>query len=138
MVELNGWSWHYHNVVFIPVEVCLLFILLLCFQPVCSVHTWKNYPDEMERLTINKTIYNSSFEKRKPDARILIKSQDKHVTAEGIGLYYTSTFMVASGLFPFITFNPQNFLSDDHWWALKWRNEYFISTHIALLYTKCI
>lgn len=70
----------YHN----PHSKQIFHIRRINNKPVCSVHTWKNYPDEMEKKVYNKTIYSSSFEQRTPDVRVLIKSQDKHVLAEGI------------------------------------------------------
>ncbi|XP_052060044.1 uncharacterized protein LOC127700541 isoform X1 [Mytilus californianus] len=70
----------YHN----PHSKQIFHIKRINNKPVCSVNTWKNYPNEMEKKTQNKTIYSSSFEHRTPDVRVLIKNQDKHVLAQGI------------------------------------------------------
>ncbi|VDI13338.1 Hypothetical predicted protein [Mytilus galloprovincialis] len=70
----------YHN----PHSKQIFHIKRINNKPVCSVNTWSNYPNEMEKKTQNKTIYNSSFEQRTPDVRVLIKNQDKHVLAQGI------------------------------------------------------
>lgn len=71
----------YHN----PHSKQIFHIRRINNKPVCSVHTWKNYPGQADMKTLNKSIYSSSFEPPlSPEPRTIIRGQEKLVQADGI------------------------------------------------------